>query len=166
MTTKEAVFRNMEKHCRMIRGLREIPRGILFPAQKNKWEEPWFSVSGSKSFWSRRSCIYKREPRLLDDYKDWEFKWTLLLLPVFWEKDILVEHRWHVWTRSSLCQEGSMPESAAYWSVSRTARELAMNIDLLLGFRRASYEEGCLNRSKTPERIEAAWNTHLILELF
>lgn len=34
MTMKEAVFRNMEKHCGMTGDLREIPRGILFPAQK------------------------------------------------------------------------------------------------------------------------------------
>lgn len=75
----------------------------------------------------------------------------------WWE----TEYPWHVWARSWLNQEASMPASTAYWSVSRTERELAMNIDLWVGLRRASYGEEWITLSKAPERIKETLEVHI-----
>lgn len=51
-----------EKHCRMISGLKEIPRGILSPSLEKK-RERWVTVTRSWSFPNRGSCIYTGEPQ-------------------------------------------------------------------------------------------------------
>lgn len=82
----------------------------------------------------------------------------------WWE----TEYPWHVWARSWLYQEASMPASTAYWSVSRTTRELAMNIDLWVGRRRASYGEEWITLWSTWENqrnLKCTSNTGITLIL-
>lgn len=147
----------VEKHCRMCRGLRNTMRHS-FSSMENKCEL-WFTVTGSRSFPNRGGCIYKWEPQTACWLWGPGSQMYFVTIASFmgercpwWSTDSMFE-READYAKRLVCLRAALTD----WWAGET-RELAMNIDLWVGRRRASDEAECitlslkhLRESKQPE---------------